>query len=92
MTQVVARLCMGCNKKWNSQEFLFCHACATKICSTPRDALWESDGEFQGLLQICRAMKEKAPERLVARAQYEKRQYEARSREQSLPDYTVQST
>lgn len=43
MTQVVARLCMGCNNKWNSQEFLFCHACATKICSTPRDALWESD-------------------------------------------------
>lgn len=62
---------------------MFCRGCCTKICTGERDTLWESEGDFVGMLEICREMKEPSTERVIARAQTEKRFYD------SMPNYTV---
>ena len=73
---VVARFCFGCQQATERADCRLCRACATKICTAHRDALWEADGPFRGMLHICAEMKEDAPERVVALAQRERRLYQ----------------
>lgn len=80
------RFCYACNTETELATRFFCCACANRLASQHRDELWqpidfvhpktEQLTRFCGVLELCQLMKTPHPERIITRAQLEKRRWE----------------
>lgn len=83
---ICMRFCFACNTETEHATRFFCHACAERLSSQHRDDLWEPAEfvhpktgkitQFVGMLELCQLMKTPHPERIITRAQLEKRRWD----------------